>query len=1130
MHSPSCRFAPALLIAALAAITVDSTAADIAPAGSAKPGLKPPERVATVTNRAASDEWQKAMKRFRVPPNFTVELFAAEPMLGNPVALCVDNDGRVFVSETHRYRTSVLDIRHYMFMLENDLANRTVEDRMAEIRKNFPNEWQKLGIETEVIRLLEDRDHDGKADYSAVYADGFTTPMDGIASGVLAHDGKVWFTNIPNLWLLEGMDKDGHATKREVLSTGYGVRFSFTGHDMHGLILGPDGRLYFSFGDRGAFVTTREGKTLAFSDEGAVFRCEPDGSHMEAFCRGLRNPQELAFDKFGNLFTGDNDSDQGDRERWEYLVDGADYGWRVGWQHNPLGKEHNPWLAEKLWVPYFPGQAAYILPPIANIPDGPSGLAYYPGTGLPGKYEGHFFLCNFKGSAARSVVSSWAVTPIFAGFRMQDEQTFIGGCQATDICFGPDSKMYFTEWGEGWEGTGRGRVFTIYDGQAIGDPQVEEVRRLLGGELKGKAPVELQALLRHGDQRIRLEAEWLLAEKPEGERAFLDAATSGPTDHPEPLMARLHGIWGLGILARRAEYKSPGAAARILAPLTRLLEDEDEEVRSQAAKVLGENHVDAAYDGLIRVLRGEGERASFFAAQALAKLGRKECVPQVLLMLGGVGERDQFRRHAYVQALVGANDFPALQAAAKSGDAGVRMCVLLAMRRMERAEIAQFLGDEDPLVVMEAVRAINDVPIASALAQLAALIVKPVADEQFMVRVLNANFRTGTAAAAQALADFAATHEGSAWLRGEALKLLGMWATPPDRDQVTGVYRPLGARSGKPATDALHAVLPKLLGAKSDATILAAIDAMSVLEMKDDASALHGLMAKKELSAKVRGRALEALAGFADAKLADAIQMALTDKDPALRVSASAMLAKLDPDAAAAQLAGAFAAGGIAEKKTILNALGGIRGASADKALAAMLDDMRAGKIAPEVQLELLEAAAKRTAPGVKAKLQAYNEGLPKGDLLAAFKPALLGGDKAAGETLFREHAVAACLRCHKVRGSGGEAGPDLTDIGAKKDRAYILESIILPNAKIAEGFQTMIITMKNGDIQAGVVQSEDANEVALQPPGAALVHLKKADIKSREAAPSGMPPNFADLLTKREIRDIVEFVASLKE
>ena len=184
------------------------------------------------------------------------------------------------------------------------------------------------------MRLVEDTDHDGVADKSSIYADGFNSELDGIASGVLARHGKVWFTNIPSLWLLEG--ETGNVKKTELLR-GFGVRYNFTGHDFHGLALGHDGKIYFSIGDRGMHVKNKEGKVIAYPDEGAVFRSNPDGTELELVHRGLRNPQELVFDEHGNLFTGDNDSDQADMERLVYLVEGGDSGWRVGYQHNPHG-------------------------------------------------------------------------------------------------------------------------------------------------------------------------------------------------------------------------------------------------------------------------------------------------------------------------------------------------------------------------------------------------------------------------------------------------------------------------------------------------------------------------------------------------------------------------------------------------------------------------------------------------------------------------------------------------------------------------------------------------------------------------------------------------------------------------
>ena len=266
-------------------------------------------------------------------------------MLANPVAFYVANDGSLYVCETFRQEVGVEDNRNHMNWLDNDLQLQSVEERLAMFRRYMGDELGKWSAEQDRIRLLKDTNGDGTFDTDTVFAAGFNDPLDGTGAGVIELDGKVYYTCIPRLWKLEDTDADGIADQHEPLHHGYGVRVAFRGHDMHGLAKGPDGRIYYSIGDRGYNVIAKDGRRLHRPDTGAVFRCDPDGSHLEVFAYGLRNPQELAFDDYGNLFTGDNNSDSGDKARWVYIVQDSDSGWRMYFQYED---DRGPWNREHI--------------------------------------------------------------------------------------------------------------------------------------------------------------------------------------------------------------------------------------------------------------------------------------------------------------------------------------------------------------------------------------------------------------------------------------------------------------------------------------------------------------------------------------------------------------------------------------------------------------------------------------------------------------------------------------------------------------------------------------------------------------------------------------------------------------
>src|SRR5258708_13365594 len=196
---------------------VRAPAAEVIPSGpNTAPQLAP-----------ASDEGERAIKRFRVPKGFKVELFAAEPLLANPVCFSIDEKGRFYVAETFRLHDGVTDIRGHMNWLDDDLACKSVEDRVAMLKKFEGKNISNYARQTDRVRLLEDTNGDGRADKATVFADGFNNLSDGIGAGLLARKGNVYYSDIPNLWLLRDTTGRGvpHVTKPLPYAYALPVRF-----------------------------------------------------------------------------------------------------------------------------------------------------------------------------------------------------------------------------------------------------------------------------------------------------------------------------------------------------------------------------------------------------------------------------------------------------------------------------------------------------------------------------------------------------------------------------------------------------------------------------------------------------------------------------------------------------------------------------------------------------------------------------------------------------------------------------------------------------------------------------------------------------------------------------------------
>jgi quinoprotein glucose dehydrogenase len=304
---------------------------------------------------------------------------------------------------------------------------------------------------------------------------------------------------------------------------------------------------------------------------------------------------------------------------------------------------------------------------------------------------------------------------------------------------------------------------------------------------------------------------------------------------------------------------------------------------------------------------------------------------------------------------------------------------------------------------------------------------------------------------------------------------------------------------------------------------------VGALNLKEGGPALFALFEDGGLGAEARVEAIRALEAIEDSRLAEVARRSTTDPEAMVRTEGLRLLSGLEPEEAMPILDAVLQRGTTPERQGALATLGGMESEQADRLLSEYLDRLLAGEVPGEVRLDLIEAAARRSAAEVREKLARYEAARPEGDALAPYLDSLEGGDARRGRRIFFERTEAQCQRCHKINGQGGEVGPVLSDVGAKRDRAYLLRSIVTPDAEIAEGFETLVVATSDGQVLTGIVKEDSEDSILLMDAEGKVTSVGKADIEESRRGVSAMPVDLIKTLSRRDLRDLIEYLASRK-
>jgi putative membrane-bound dehydrogenase-like protein len=1004
-----------------------------------------------------------ALAALQVADGFQVTLFAAEPMLVNPTSIDVDHRGRVWVAEAVNYR-----------------------------RKNFGRPI--LRQEGDRIVVLVDETGQGKASKAVTFYQGpdLIAPLS--VCVIPQPDGKalrVLVAQSPDI--LEFWDRDGDL-KADGPPTKFLTGFGGFDHDhgVHGLTIGPDGKLYFTVGDSGVGQgRDREGKPIPPLQSrngqgrqwvsnstdcraGTVWRCDLDGNNLELLAHNFRNNYEACVDSFGEIWLSDNDDDGNQQTRICFVLPGGNYG------YHPRGPGQSHWHEEQPGIVHKVLRTGF---------GSPTGICFYEGTLFGPKYEGVLLHCD----AGPREVRAFFRKRKGAGYELDKEILLTSKdnwFRPSDVCVAPDGSIFVADWYD--RGVG---------GHGMGDPFDGRIYRLTPKGHKGYTVPEVKL------------------DTPEGVLAAFDSPN---------IAMRTLGTFHVVEWLKERDWRELRPGRATFACQGRLIHAA---AQTQLGRVkLVRTFMKFSDEEVLTVSEMEAILRTVANQLALRELGGIEFGEKSVRVLpeykAGI-RREYLLLAQYLNAEQCKPLFYALAEAYDGQDHFYRAALNIACGT-DPARRDAILADFDkhfPEWNDRVADLVWELRPKSMLPRLGKLLEDPkltVAQKARVVDILAANDDPAAGRTMlQVLKSDAAPEMKARALESLRLFLPTKWKALQNSSELAAAVEALLARPGSTVTGL---------------QLIAAANARNTVERVAE------LLRDSSLTRETRQEAVRTLGKLPTVRAVEALgETVASAKEPALQTEAIRAL-------------GSMAGGPPKDEVTAralreLQALVGKPAAALELRLAALealagsrsgtiwlLDTHQKAGLPKDVVAEAGRLLRNSPFQGERNRalllFPAPGKLNPK-NLPPIAELAKRPGDAARGKQVWNASLTGAaqCAKCHMVRGVGGQVGPDLSMIGKKASRENLYESILMPSKAIADQYIQHQVTTTSEVTITGLLVADTPEAITLRDANGKDTTIARKEIEGevRKLTISIMPEDVVAALTEDELADLVAYLETLK-